>query len=196
MSSLFNQKFNISRKERNLISGHNSKVIWITGLSGSGKSTVANGLEELLFKKNIRTYTLDGDNIRRGINKELTFTEEDRTENLRRIGEIVKLFIDAGVVVIAAFISPMKKDRQMLREIIGEEDFFEVFINTPIEICEQRDAKGLYKKARSGEILNFTGISAPYEAPENPDVTIYTEKQSAKEAAELIWSKLEKSILH
>lgn len=196
MCSLFNQKFNISRKERNLISGHNSKVIWITGLSGSGKSTVANGLEELLFKKNIRTYTLDGDNIRRGINKELTFTEEDRTENLRRIGEIVKLFIDAGVVVIAAFISPMKKDRQMLREIIGEEDFFEVFINTPIEICEQRDAKGLYKKARSGEILNFTGISAPYEAPENPDVTIYTEKQSAKEAAELIWSKLEKSILH
>lgn len=196
MSSLFNQKFNISRKDRNLISGHNSKVIWITGLSGSGKSTVANGLEELLFKKNIRTYTLDGDNIRRGINKELTFTEEDRTENLRRIGEIVKLFIDAGVVVIAAFISPMKKDRQMLREIIGEEDFFEVFINTPIEICEQRDAKGLYKKARSGEILNFTGISAPYEAPENPDVTINTEKQSAKEAAELIWSKLEKSILH
>lgn len=196
MSSLFNQKFNISRKERNLISGHNSKVIWITGLSGSGKSTVANGLEELLFKKNIRTYTLDGDNIRRGINKELTFTEEDRTENLRRIGEIVKLFIDAGVVVIAAFISPMKKDRQMLREIIGEEDFFEVFINTPLEICEQRDAKGLYKKARSGEILNFTGISAPYEAPENPDVTINTEKQSAKEAAELIWSKLEKSILH
>lgn len=196
MCSLFNQKFNISRKERNLISGHNSKVIWITGLSGSGKSTVANGLEELLFKKNIRTYTLDGDNIRRGINKELTFTEEDRTENLRRIGEIVKLFIDAGVVVIAAFISPMKKDRQMLREIIGEEDFFEVFINTPIEICEQRDAKGLYKKARSGEILNFTGISAPYEAPENPDVTINTEKQSAKEAAELIWSKLEKSILH
>ncbi|MFA5619196.1 MAG: adenylyl-sulfate kinase [Weeksellaceae bacterium] len=196
MSSLFNQKFNISRKDRNLKSGHNSKVIWITGLSGSGKSTVANGLEELLFKKNIRTYTLDGDNIRRGINKELTFTEEDRTENLRRIGEIVKLFIDAGVVVIAAFISPMKKDRQMLREIIGEEDFFEVFINTPIEICEQRDAKGLYKKARSGEILNFTGISAPYEAPENPDVTINTEKQSAKEAAELIWSKLEKSILH
>lgn len=196
MCSLFNQKFNISRKERNLISGHNSKVIWITGLSGSGKSTVANGLEELLFKKNIRTYTLDGDNIRRGINKELTFTEEDRTENLRRIGEIVKLFIDAGVVVIAAFISPMKKDRQMLREIIGEEDFFEVFINTPLEICEQRDAKGLYKKARSGEILNFTGISAPYEAPENPDVTINTEKQSAKEAAELIWSKLEKSILH
>lgn len=195
MNNIFHQNYKLNRNDRNKKAGHDSKVIWLTGLSGSGKSTIANILEQILFENNIRVYILDGDNIRLGINKGLTFSEEDRTENLRRIGEIAKLFVDAGILVLAAFVSPMKKDREMLREIIGNNDFFEVFVNTSLEECERRDVKGLYKKARNGEIHNFTGISAPYEFPENPDITVFTENQTAEESAEIIWNKLKESIL-
>lgn len=152
-------------------------VIWFTGLSGSGKSTVANLVEQALFEKGVHTYSLDGDNVRSGLNKGLTFSKEDRRENLRRIAELGKLFADSGTVVIASFISPLKADRDYLKSIIGEEDFVEVFVNTSLEECERRDVKGLYAKARAGEIKNFTGIDAPYEAPEQPDIEIETEKE-------------------
>ncbi len=174
--------FKVTRKERQQLNGHNSFLIWVTGLSGSGKSTIANGLEEYLHKIGVRTYVLDGDNIRHGINDNLTFSPEDRSENIRRIGEISKLFIDAGCVVIGTFISPYQKDRQKVKRIVAPSNFVEVFVNTSIEECERRDVKGLYKKARSGEIPNFTGISAPYEAPENADIEIKTETEDIEEA--------------
>jgi len=148
------------------------KVIWFTGLSGSGKTTLASMLEKRLFEFNYFCQILDGDNVRSGINKNLMFTEEDRIENIRRIAEVSKLFMNCGIILICSFISPTNKMREMAREIIGEEDFLEVFVNTPLEVCEQRDPKGLYKKARAGEIKNFTGISAPFENPENPFVEI------------------------
>ncbi len=144
------------------------KVIWFTGLSGSGKTTLASALEKRLFELNYFCQILDGDNVRSGINRNLMFTEEDRMENIRRIAEVGKLFMNCGIILICAFISPTNEMRQMAREIIGEDDFLEVFIDTPLEVCEQRDPKGLYKKARAGEIPNFTGISAPFEAPQNP----------------------------
>jgi bifunctional enzyme CysN/CysC len=148
-------------------------VIWFTGLSGSGKSTLANQLEVELYKQGKHTYLLDGDNIRQGLNKDLGFTDADRIENIRRIAEVAKLMMDAGLIVITAFISPFKREREMARQLIEEENFIEVFVDTPLEICEQRDPKGLYKKAREGKLPNFSGISSPYEAPENPDVTIH-----------------------
>ena len=148
------------------------KVIWFTGLSGSGKTTLASALEKRLFELNYFCQILDGDNVRSGINKNLRFTEEDRMENIRRIAEVSKLFMNCGIILICAFISPTNEMRSMAREIIGEEDFLEVFIDTPLEVCEQRDPKGLYKKARAGEIPNFTGISAPFEIPSNPFMTV------------------------
>jgi adenylylsulfate kinase len=148
------------------------KVIWFTGLSGSGKTTMASMLEKRLFEFNYFCQILDGDNVRSGINKNLKFTEEDRLENIRRIAEVSKLFMNCGIILICSFISPTNEMRQMAKNIIGEDDFLEVFINTPLEVCEQRDPKGLYKKARAGEIKNFTGISAPFENPENPFVEI------------------------
>ncbi|MDA3880672.1 MAG: adenylyl-sulfate kinase [Prolixibacteraceae bacterium] len=148
------------------------KVIWFTGLSGSGKTTLASMLEKRLFEFNYFCQILDGDNVRSGINKNLKFTEEDRLENIRRIAEVSKLFMNCGIILICSFISPTNEMRQMAKNIIGEDDFLEVFINTPLEVCEQRDPKGLYKKARAGEIKNFTGISAPFENPENPFVEI------------------------
>lgn len=175
--------FKVSKQDRNTINNHKSLLIWFTGLSGSGKSTIANSVEELLFKKGIKTYTLDGDNIRSGINKDLSFSPEDRTENIRRIAEVANLMIDAGIVVLAAFVSPYKKDRENIRKIVKDVNFVEVFVNTSLEECEKRDVKGLYKKARNGEIKNMTGISAPYEAPENPEIELKTEHYTVNENA-------------
>lgn len=178
------QPYIIERAQRAKQKGHKSLVIWFTGLSGSGKSTIANALEKELFDQNIHTYALDGDNIRGGLNKNLGFSEEDRTENLRRIAEVAKLFLDSGIVVLSAFISPLRSDRQLIKEIIGAADFIEVFVDTPLEECERRDVKGLYKKARAGEIRNFTGIDAPYETPAEPQLLIETQKETVQDAVQ------------
>ncbi|MGM5469157.1 adenylyl-sulfate kinase [Flavobacteriaceae bacterium LMO-SS05] len=170
--------YQVSVRDRRQQNKHGSFLIWFTGLSGSGKSTIANAVELELHKLGIKTYTLDGDNIRKGLNNDLTFSPEHRTENIRRIAETANLMIDAGLVVLAAFVSPYKKDRENIKSIVKDVNFVEVYINTSIEECERRDVKGLYKKARAGEIKNMTGISAPYEAPEHPDVEIKTENES------------------
>ena len=162
------QALSIARADRERLNGHKGRVIWFTGLSGSGKSTVANALETELHGRGIRTYILDGDNVRQGLSKDLGFTEADRVENIRRIAEVAKLMMDAGLIVMTAFISPFKREREMARELIGSENFLEVYVSTPLEVCEQRDAKGLYKQARAGKIPNMTGINSPYEAPEDP----------------------------
>jgi adenylylsulfate kinase len=194
MSNITVHNYFISKKDRILMNGHQSFLIWFTGLSGSGKSTIANKVEYALHNRNIRTYALDGDNIRKGINNDLGFSPGDRSENIRRIGEISKLFIDAGVVVLAAFVSPYKKDREAVKSIVGKNNFVEVYINTSLEECEKRDVKGLYKKARRGEIKDFTGINAPYEAPESPDIEIKTEQfnidQSVSKIMDYIRQKL------
>jgi adenylylsulfate kinase len=156
------------RKAKEIYLKQRAKVIWFTGLSGSGKTTLASLLEKRLFELNYFCQILDGDNVRSGINKNLKFTDEDRIENIRRIAEVSKLFMNCGIILLCSFISPTNEIRQMAKEIVGEEDFLEVFIDTPLEVCESRDPKGLYKKARAGEIKNFTGISAPFEAPEAP----------------------------
>lgn len=176
----------VSREARNRQYKQPSFILWFTGLSGSGKSTIANVVEQELFKKGLKTYTLDGDNIRSGINKGLGFSEEDRHENLRRIAEVGKLFVDAGIITIGAFVSPLEKDRKLVKDIIGKQDFVEIFVNTSLAECERRDVKGLYKKARAGEIKNFTGINAPYESPQNPDILIETEKESIEEAVKKV----------
>lgn len=178
-------QFKISREERENINGHKAICVWFTGLSGSGKSTLASHLEEELFKKGYKTYVLDGDNVRNGLSKDLTFTEKDRDENLRRIGEVAKLMCDAGIIVIAAFVSPFIHERTMLRKIIGDL-YTEVFVDTPLEICEQRDIKGLYKKARRGEIANFTGIGSPYEPPLTAEVRVETHNLSINQSLSLV----------
>ena len=178
-------KFGITRQEREFANGHKSTCLWFTGLSGSGKSTLANVVEQELFNRGIKTFVLDGDNIRTGLNKGLTFTPHDRDENLRRIGEVSKLMCDAGLVVLAAFVSPFIRERQMLRDLLGA-SFTEIFVDTPIEVCESRDVKGLYKKARAGEISNFTGISSPFEAPLNPEIHIKTSEQTLEKSASLV----------
>ena len=174
--------YQISKNDRITANNHNSFLLWFTGLSGSGKSTIANVVEQKLYEMGIKTYTLDGDNIRKGINNDLSFSPEDRTENIRRIAEVSNLMVDAGLVVLAAFVSPYKKDRDNIRTIVKDVNFVEIYVNTSIEECERRDVKGLYKKARAGEIKNMTGISAPYEAPENPDIEIKTEAESVEDA--------------
>ena len=174
--------YRVTCEERRKAYKQNSFLIWVTGLSGSGKSTIANELEYHLHDNGYKTYVLDGDNIRHGINKNLSFTPEDRSENIRRIAEISKLFVDAGTIVIGAFISPYEKDRKRVKNIVGAENFVEVYVNTSLAECERRDVKGLYQKARNGEIKNFTGISAPYEAPQNPDIEIMTEQESIEES--------------
>jgi adenylylsulfate kinase len=181
----------VSRDERNRANKHRSGVIWFTGFSASGKSTIAHHLEKELFDRGIRSYVLDGDNIRHGINSNLGFSREDRRENLRRIAEFSKLFVDAGIVVLAAFISPYRKDRAFVREIVGTEHFFEVFIDCSVEVCEKRDPKGLYKKARAGIIKDYTGVDAPYERPEHPDLVIDTEGLSVEESVASVLSFLE-----
>ena len=174
--------YQISVEDRKKLNQHNSFLIWFTGLSGSGKSTIANVVEQELHKKGVKTYTLDGDNIRKGINKDLTFVPEDRTENIRRISEISALMVDAGIVVLAAFVSPYKKDRINIKNVVKDVNFVEIYINTSVEECERRDVKGLYKKARAGEIKNMTGISSPYEEPVNPSIEIKTEELTVEEA--------------
>lgn len=177
---------NISKKVRGDGKVQRPCIIWFTGLSGSGKSAIANTLESKLSEMGKHTYLLDGDNIRHGLNKDLGFSNSDRMENIRRIGEVSKLFIDAGLIVISAFISPFRSDRKQARMLVEEGEFIEVFINTPLEICEQRDPKGLYKKARKGEIAAFTGISSPYEIPETPEIHIQTDKLSIEESVNII----------
>lgn len=184
----------VSREARNRQYKQTSFILWFTGLSGSGKSTIANVVEQELFKKGLKTYTLDGDNIRSGINKGLGFSEEDRHENLRRIAEVGKLFVDAGIITIGAFVSPLEKDRKLVKDIIGKQDFVEIFVNTSLAECERRDVKGLYKKARAGEIKNFTGINAPYESPQNPDILIETEKESIEEAVKKVITFVENKL--
>ena len=165
-------KHRVSRELKEIRNNHKSRVIWFTGLSGSGKSTVANATEKLLHDKGLQTYILDGDNIRLGLNKDLGFSPQDRTENIRRITEVAKLFADSGSIVLTAFISPYKEDRNSARQIIGDEDFIEVFVSADVSVCESRDPKGLYKKARAGEIKGFTGIDAPYEKPLNAELIL------------------------
>jgi adenylylsulfate kinase len=186
--------YHITQEDRTNLNGHNPLLIWFTGLSGSGKSTIANLVEQSLFNKGVRTYTLDGDNIRKGINNDLSFSPEDRTENIRRIAEISHLMIDAGLAVLAAFVSPYKKDRENIRTIVKDVNFVEIYINTSVEECERRDVKGLYKKARAGEIKNMTGISAPYEAPENPDVEVNTEEENLEDSVKRIVDFIDKKL--
>jgi adenylylsulfate kinase len=181
----------VTRAEREKKFGHRGCTVWMTGLSGSGKSTLANALDDALWKRGIRSYVLDGDNIRHGLNKDLGFSPEDRTENIRRIGEVAKLFTDAGIINTTAFISPYREDRDRARSIQGEGDFIEVYVRASVEECEKRDTKGLYAKARAGKIPEFTGISAPYEEPLNPEVVVDTETQSVEESLAVILKYLE-----
>ncbi len=177
--------YKINRADRELKNGHKSACLWFTGLSGSGKSTLANLVEQELFQNGIHTFILDGDNMRKGLNKDLNFTEEGRIENIRRIGEVARLMCDAGMVVLAAFVSPFVRDRKMVRKLM-EGSFIEIFVDAPIEVCEQRDVKGLYQKARRGEISNFTGISSPFEPPKSPEIHIKTDKQGIEDSVRII----------
>src|ERR1035437_1646471 len=176
----------ITKKDRQTLNENKSAILWYTGLSGSGKSTLANKVEEKLFEMGLQTYVLDGDNIRMGLNKGLGFTAEDRTENIRRIGEVAKLFVDAGVLVSTAFISPYTADRNMVRSIVEDGEFIEILLDCPIETCEKRDVKGLYQKARAGIIKNFTGVSDPYEAPVNPEIIVKTGELTLEESAQQV----------
>lgn len=180
----------VTKADRQQQNGHKSTVIWFTGLSGSGKSTVSVALEKALFEQGKHVYRLDGDNVRHGLNKNLGFSPEDRKENIRRIGEVSKLLVDAGTIAVTAFISPYRADRDDVRDILEEDEFIEVYTECSVEECEKRDPKGLYEKARSGEIKEFTGISAPYEAPNHPEITINTEQQSVEASVEQILNYL------
>lgn len=186
MENLVPHKFIITKEIRNKDNNHKSLVLWFTGLSGSGKSTLANLVEQKLHDLEIKTYALDGDTIRRGINKDLSFDPECRTENVRRIGEIAALMMDAGLVVLTSFVSPYKIDRIMVENIIKSTNFVEIYVNTSIRECERRDVKGLYKRAKDGEIDNLTGVSAPYEAPENPAIEIKTEEETIEQSVKKI----------
>lgn len=193
-TNIVHQDYSVNHQLR-LEKLHNRpKVLWFTGLSGSGKSTLASNLEMMLFQAHYGTYTLDGDNIRSGLNKDLEFSELDRRENIRRIGEVARLFLDAGIIVLAAFVSPFREDRSNVREIIGKENFVEIFVKCSLEECEKRDVKGLYKKAREGRIPNFTGISSPFEEPKDADLTVDTEHHSLEECLEIIWIEIIKKI--
>ncbi|ACO03782.1 MAG TPA: adenylyl-sulfate kinase [Persephonella sp.] len=185
-------KGKIKKEDRQKLKGHKSAILWFTGLSGSGKSTLAHAVEEKLFEMGVHTYVLDGDNVRRGINKDLGFSEEDRKENIRRIGEISKLFVDAGIIVLSAFISPYRRDREFVRNLVEKDEFIEIYVKCPLEVCETRDVKGLYKKAREGLIKNFTGIDDPYEEPENPEIVVETDKEPLEESVEKIIGYLRK----
>ena len=190
MSHIFPFRTKVSREEREKLLNQKGLLIWFTGLSGSGKSTLAVQLEALLHQRGFKTYLLDGDNVRSGINKDLTFDATGREENIRRIGEIAKLFLDAGVILIASFISPFQKDRDRIKELVGSKHYFEVYVDCPVEVCESRDVKGLYKKARKGEIKEFTGISSPYEVPQNPDLIIPSSDMPIQESINLLLEKI------
>lgn len=184
----------VTREMRQILNGHKSVALWFTGLPASGKSTIAHATEKRLYEMGVRTYTLDGDNIRHGLCSDLGFSKEDRKENLRRTAEVIKLFLDAGLVVLSAFVSPLKEHREMVKSIIGEEDFIEIYCRCPVEVCEARDPKGMYKKAKLGEIKEFTGISSPYEEPENPDLILDTHLLSVEEAVEKVISLIRDKI--
>jgi len=176
----------VTRARREQLNGHKSLVLWFTGLSGSGKSTLAHALEERLHQEGRRTFVFDGDNVRHGLCSDLGFSPADRAENLRRIGEMSKLFVEAGVIALTAFISPLRADRGKLRDMFAAGDFLEIFVDCPLQVCEQRDVKGMYQRARRGEIKEFTGISAPYEAPENPELVVRTAEYSLEECVEQV----------
>lgn len=191
MSSVYTPVLSIARADREKLNRHEGKVIWFTGLSGAGKSTVANALEVQLHARGMRTYLLDGDNVRQGLSKDLGFSNADRAENIRRIAEVAKLMMDAGLIVITAFISPFRKEREMARAAIGMQNFVEVYMSTPLQVCEQRDVKGLYKKARNGQLADMTGIGSPYEIPENPEFVLEGSQASVAanvEALLTIWN--------
>ena len=179
-------KHRVARELKEKRNQHKSRVLWFTGLSGSGKSTVANATEKILHDMGLHTYILDGDNVRMGLNKDLGFSPEDRTENIRRITEVAKLFADSGSIVLTAFISPYREDRDKARAIISNEDFIEIFVSADLSVCEARDPKGLYKKARAGEIKGFTGIDAPYEAPSNAELIVETDKHDIEASAQIV----------
>ena len=181
---------NITKEDRERLNGHKAVVLWFTGLSGSGKSTLAHAVEQALYDKGCRTIVLDGDNIRHGLNKNLGFSPEDREENIRRIGEVAKLFTQAGVIALTAFISPYRADRDKARELLNDGEFVEVYLKCAVDVCESRDVKGLYKKARAGQLKNFTGIDSPYEVPLHPELRIDTTQLSVEQAAETIVRKL------
>jgi len=174
------QPTKVSKEDRRRMNGHGSCVLWFTGLSGSGKSTLATEVEKELHQRGVRTYVLDGDNIRHGLNRDLGFGKDDRKENIRRIGEVAKLFVDAGIVTLTAFISPYREDRDMVRALFGQGEFIEIYVKCSLEECERRDPKGLYKKARRGEIRDFTGISSPYEEPVSPELVVETDRESVE----------------
>ncbi|MEC1647583.1 adenylyl-sulfate kinase [Bacillus halotolerans] len=181
----------IQKSDRQSLNGHKSCALWFTGLSGSGKSVLANAVDEKLYHMGIRSYVLDGDNIRHGLNRDLGFRAEDRIENIRRIGEVAKLFVDSGQMILTAFISPFREDRDMVRALFPDGEFLEIYVKCPLQICEQRDPKGLYKKARNGDIKHFTGIDSPYEAPLSPDLIIESDQTSIADGADLIIKKLQ-----
>ena len=183
----------VSLPQREQRNGHHGAVLWFTGLSASGKSTVANELEKTLFKKGVQVFVLDGDRVRHGLCSDLGFSPEDRQENIRRVGEVARLFADAGFVCLAAFISPYRADRLLVRKLMDGGNFFEVFVNAPLSVCEQRDPKGLYAKARQNKVKNFTGISAPYEPPLNPEIELRTDKLAVADAVEKILRHLRKA---
>ena len=185
--------FRVKKEDRQKIKHHKPTIIWFTGLSASGKSTLANELEYILNKQNIHTYILDGDNIRRGLNNNLGFSPEDRKENIRRIGEVAKLFVDAGIIVLVSFISPYIEDRNKVRSLVDKDEFIEVYVKCPLDVVEKRDPKGLYKKAKKGIIKEFTGISAPYEEPLNPELVIETDKLNIKDSVNKILQYLIKN---
>ena len=186
--------YKITKNQRVDKHGHKTYLIWFTGLSGSGKSTLADFVEIAMHNQGLSTFILDGDNIRKGINKDLSFSPEDRTENIRRIAEISNLMLEAGVITLAAFVSPYLKDRESVKNIVGADNFIEIYVNTSLEVCELRDVKGLYKKARSGEIKNMTGISAPYEAPVDPDLEVITDEQPIEESVKTILEFINKKL--
>jgi len=189
--NIFDQKIDITKNDRSELKSQKPCVLWFTGLSGAGKSTIANALDKKLHEMGKHTYLLDGDNVRHGLSRDLGFTDEDRVENLRRIAEVSKLMVDAGLMVICAFISPFRSERQMARELFYEDEFLEVFVDAPLEIAEERDLKGLYKKARAGELKNFTGIDSPYETPESPDIHL----DSSSNDVDLLVNKIIKKLI-
>ena len=190
-SNIIYHQATVTKQRRNKLNNHKSTVLWFTGLSGSGKSTLAHALEEKLFQMDCRTFVLDGDNIRHGLNFNLDFSEAGRTENIRRISEVSKLMLESGLIVMTAFISPIKKDRNEAKKLISSDDFIEIYCKASLEVCENRDVKGLYKRARAGEIKNYTGIDSPYEEPENPELIIDTDNQSLEDSVSAILNFLE-----
>jgi len=182
----------VTREKREQAAGHKSFILWFTGLSGAGKSTLAHRVEEILFERSCKTYVFDGDNVRHGLCRDLGFSAEDRQENIRRIGEMSKLFIDAGVIALTAFISPFRRDRNLVRSLVGAGDFIEIYCNASLAVCEERDIKGLYKRARAGTIPDFTGISSPYEPPQEPELTVLTGEESLENCAMEVIHYLEK----